>query len=70
MYLVNNHFYLDYFNLIQLIFYTFLQKFTEWMVILDMDTIVSEELASSMIQLCRAPKGSCFKFLFSINIYK
>ena len=35
---------------------------TEWMVILDMDTLISEELASSMIQLCRAPKGSCFKF--------
>ena len=35
---------------------------TEWMVILDMDTLISEELASSMIELCRAPKGSCFKF--------
>ena len=35
---------------------------TEWMVILDMDTLISEELASSMIQLCKAPKGSCFKF--------
>jgi len=35
---------------------------TEWMIILDMDTLISEELASSMIQLCRAPKGSCFKF--------
>lgn len=35
---------------------------TEWMMILDMDTLISEELASSMIQLCRAPKGSCFKF--------
>ena len=35
---------------------------TEWMVILDMDTLISEELASSMTQLCKAPKGSCFKF--------
>ena len=35
---------------------------TEWMVILDMDTLISEELASSMIQLSHAPKGSCFKF--------
>ena len=35
---------------------------TEWMVILDMDTLISEELASSMSELCRAPKGSCFKF--------
>ena len=35
---------------------------TEWMVILDMDTLISEELASSMIKLCKAPKGSCFKF--------
>ena len=35
---------------------------TEWMVILDMDTLISEELASSMIQLCKSPKGSCFKF--------
>jgi len=35
---------------------------TQWMVILDMDTLISEKLASSMIQLCRAPKGSCFKF--------
>ena len=35
---------------------------TQWMVILDMDTLISEELASSMIQLCKAPKGSCFKF--------
>ena len=35
---------------------------TEWRGILDMDTLISEELASSMIELCRAPKGSCFKF--------
>ena len=35
---------------------------TEWMVILDMDTIVSEELASSMIGLCNSPSGICYKF--------
>ena len=35
---------------------------TEWMVILDMDTLVSEELATSMVSLCDVPSGNCFKF--------
>ena len=33
---------------------------TEWMVILDMDTLISEELASSMIQLCKCTKRKLF----------
>lgn len=35
---------------------------TEWMVILDMDTFVSEELAESMLKLPKARSGVCFKF--------
>jgi hypothetical protein len=36
---------------------------TEWMVILDMDTIVSEELAKAMLKLIETKqKGICFKF--------
>ena len=35
---------------------------TEWMVILDMDTIVSEKLASFMSGLCNSPSGICYKF--------
>jgi len=35
---------------------------TEWMVILDMDTFVSEELASSMLMLATEKKGEAFKF--------
>ena len=35
---------------------------TDWMVILDMDTVISEKLASSIINLCDSPKGNCFKF--------
>ena len=35
---------------------------TEWMVILDMDTIITSKLASSMLNLCDYPSGTCFKF--------
>ena len=35
---------------------------TEWMVILDMDTFVSEELATSMLKLARIRKGEAYKF--------
>tara|TARA_B100000427_G_scaffold263954_1_gene228965 strand:+ start:7884 stop:8579 length:696 start_codon:yes stop_codon:yes gene_type:complete len=35
---------------------------TEWMVILDMDTIISEELAVSMLDLTSSESGNCFKF--------
>ena len=35
---------------------------TDWMVILDMDTLISEKLAKSMIPLTAHPVGSCFKF--------
>ena len=35
---------------------------TEWMVILDMDTFVSEELASNMLRLSSSRKGESFKF--------
>ena len=35
---------------------------TEWMVILDMDTFVSEELASNMLRLASSRKGEAFKF--------
>jgi hypothetical protein len=35
---------------------------TDWMVILDMDTFISEELAISMLKLVTERKGKCFKF--------
>tara|TARA_B100000212_G_C27365351_1_gene530068 strand:+ start:182 stop:880 length:699 start_codon:yes stop_codon:yes gene_type:complete len=35
---------------------------TDWMVILDMDTLISKELAGSMLSLCSSPPGNCFKF--------
>ena len=35
---------------------------TEWMVILDMDTIISEELASNMLRLSSSRKAEAFKF--------
>tara|TARA_B100000989_G_C19517322_1_gene462336 strand:- start:372 stop:1070 length:699 start_codon:yes stop_codon:yes gene_type:complete len=35
---------------------------TEWMLILDMDTMISEKLASSILKLCDSPSRNCFKF--------
>ena len=35
---------------------------TEWMVILDMDTFVSEELATSMLKLASRRTGEAYKF--------
>jgi len=35
---------------------------TEWMVILDMDTMITEQLANSMLQLITQDSGLCFKF--------
>ena len=38
---------------------------TEWMVILDMDTMISEQLAEEILKLVPTPnttKGECFKF--------
>ncbi len=35
---------------------------TDWMLILDMDTLVNEKLAVSMINLTSNPPGNCFKF--------
>ncbi len=35
---------------------------TDWMVILDMDTFVSEELASNMLRLASSRTGEVFKF--------
>ena len=35
---------------------------TEWMVILDMDTFVSEELATSMLKLASTRTGEAYKF--------
>lgn len=35
---------------------------TDWMVILDMDTMISEELAIQMLDLTKAQSGNCFKF--------
>lgn len=35
---------------------------TDWMVILDMDTMISKELAESMLILISATSGNCFKF--------
>lgn len=35
---------------------------TEWMVILDMDTFISEELAEGMLNLPKTREGICYKF--------
>ena len=35
---------------------------TDWMMILDMDTLISEKLARSIIPLTNSPSGNCFKF--------
>jgi len=35
---------------------------TDWMMILDMDTLISEKLARSIISLTNSPSGNCFKF--------
>ena len=35
---------------------------TDWMVILDMDTIITQKLAKSMLNLINIDPGNCFKF--------
>lgn len=35
---------------------------TDWMVILDMDTLINEKLAKSMLGLINIKSGNCFKF--------
>jgi predicted glycosyltransferase involved in capsule biosynthesis len=40
---------------------------TDWMVILDMDTMISEELAIQMLDLTDAHPGNCFKFNRRVN---
>tara|TARA_Y100001978_G_C23690705_1_gene434629 strand:- start:1997 stop:2695 length:699 start_codon:yes stop_codon:yes gene_type:complete len=35
---------------------------TEWMMILDMDTLIPSRLSSSLLELCKSPPGNCFKF--------
>ena len=35
---------------------------TDWMLILDMDTYISEKFANAILNLCNAPQGNCFKF--------
>jgi hypothetical protein len=35
---------------------------TDWMVILDMDTMIPKELAFEMLKLSNSEKGNCFKF--------
>ena len=40
---------------------------TDWMVILDMDTMVSKELATQMLELTHAQPGNCFKFNRRVN---
>ena len=40
---------------------------TEWMVILDMDTMVSKELAAQMLDLTYTQPGNCFKFNRRVN---
>lgn len=35
---------------------------TDWMIILDMDTFISEELAESILNLPKSRDGVCFKF--------
>ena len=35
---------------------------TDWMVILDMDTLITEKLANSMLNLIDVEPGNCFKF--------
>ena len=39
---------------------------TDWMVILDMDTMISQDLALSMLDLINIDKGNCFKFNRSV----
>lgn len=40
---------------------------TDWMVMLDMDTMVSKELADQMLELTYAQPGNCFKFNRRVN---
>ena len=35
---------------------------TEWMLILDMDTMVSKSLSKNLLALCKYPSKNCFKF--------
>ena len=35
---------------------------TEWMIILDMDTMITESVARSMLLLTQSEKGRCFRF--------
>ncbi len=35
---------------------------TEWMLILDMDTMISEKLSRNLLNLCNSPPRNCFKF--------
>ena len=35
---------------------------TEWMMMLDMDTLIPLRLSTSLIELCKNPAGNCFKF--------
>ena len=35
---------------------------TEWMMLLDMDTLISSRLSSSLLELSKSPPGNCFKF--------
>lgn len=35
---------------------------TDWMIILDMDTMISEELSIQMLDLTETQSGNCFKF--------
>ena len=39
----------------------------DWMLNLDMDTLVSEDFARSILSLTNAPKGNCYKFNRKVN---
>ena len=40
---------------------------TDWMLILDMDTIISSKFASEILPLINSPKGNCYKFNRKVN---
>ena len=40
---------------------------TDWILILDMDTIISSKFASEILPLTNSPKGNCYKFNRKVN---
>tara|TARA_B100000989_G_scaffold62347_1_gene43028 strand:+ start:1270 stop:1968 length:699 start_codon:yes stop_codon:yes gene_type:complete len=40
---------------------------TDWILILDMDTLISQKFASLILPLTKSPKGNCYKFNRKLN---